>query len=141
MRNDCSLPSKLNNKKDLRSAHTSTSQVFSFQAVSFPLRRLGRLCVALTFAERSSRGLLGDALGGEALARRFGSCEPLLTVTRKSEFQLVLVLRSVNILDACGGAVFEEVRKAPAVKHDLSNSDTEFFFPRFALLLLQPFKV
>ena len=34
---------ELNNLKALRFAHTSTSQVFSFQTVSFPLRKLGRL--------------------------------------------------------------------------------------------------
>ena len=33
-----------------------------FSAVSFPLRRLGRLCEAFPFARRSSRGLLGDTV-------------------------------------------------------------------------------
>ena len=85
--------------------------------------------------------LLGDAFDGEAFAQRFGSCEPLLTITRQLEFQLVLVLRSINILNSCGGTVFEEVRKVTAVKHDLSNSDAELFFPRLALLLLQQFEI
>ena len=40
----------------------SVSEGFFFSAVSFPLRRLGRLCGAFPFARRSSRGLLDDAV-------------------------------------------------------------------------------
>lgn len=48
--------------RELRFAHTSTSQVFSFQMVSFPLRRLGRLWGAFQFVWSGFQAEVGSPM-------------------------------------------------------------------------------
>ena len=79
--------------------------------------------------------LLGNAFGGVVFAQRFGSCEFLLSLARKTELQLDFVLWLVNILDTAGRTVAEKICKILAVKSDFGNLGSELVLPRLALQL------